>query len=218
MKTVMMIMLGLLVGWNTLADTNTVYFLLVAQSDSFALPLSRAEDIAYARQLMAEPDNQTLHRMIAARIAAGRDGINRNYMKAGAPEWSWHVAEFSGFGDGTVNDWSPSQIDSNPSYYAQLYGGIIGFITYKVTAELGSVLTLTMRTNGGNIQFTWNVDAFYLYTLEGTDSLEVPQWKPVAGARWPYPTNSFTMPLSNAPPRYYYRVKAQTMPPFWGPP
>ena len=217
MKQLTIAWLAFLACWNALADTNTVYFLLTSSVDSFALPLSRAEDIAYARRLMSEPDNHSLHRIIIAKIAAGRDGINRNYLRAGAPEWSWHVEKFMSFSDGTDNAWGALSIDTNPSDYAELYGGIIGFPD-KVIAELGSVLSLTMQVQGGNIQFEWNIDPYNLYTLEETESLVLPQWTPVAGARWPYPTNRFIMPKASVPLRSYYRVKAQPTPPFWGPP
>src|SRR5437870_2529643 len=89
--------------WVTLAaaqtNTNTTYFLVTqlpkyeTKRDSYVLPLSRAEDIAHARDLILRgPWNN--HAMVGARIAVGTDGINRNYRVAGCPQWSWHVVEF----------------------------------------------------------------------------------------------------------------------------
>ena len=34
---------------------------------------------------------------LSAKVQAGADGINRNYLVPGAPAWSWHVTEFAQF-------------------------------------------------------------------------------------------------------------------------
>jgi hypothetical protein len=87
--------LGLLLLWaggfNRAAANDPVYFLVAETpasrfNDSFVLPLTNVTDIAYARRLIAEPGNNDLHRVVAARIAAGTDGVNRNYYALGAPE------------------------------------------------------------------------------------------------------------------------------------
>src|SRR2546422_4556081 len=88
-------------------NTNTTYFLVTeppgreVKRDSYVLPLSRPEDIAHARDLIlrggaitnASGRVEANHPLIVARIAIGKDGINRNYRAPGCPEWSWHVIQ-----------------------------------------------------------------------------------------------------------------------------
>src|SRR5262245_6634005 len=61
--------------------------------DSYVLPLSDPAAIAHARDLIriGPSAGETI---VVAAIAAGSDGINRNYLALGAPQWSWHVSEF----------------------------------------------------------------------------------------------------------------------------
>jgi hypothetical protein len=215
MKTLIVILSLLGFGESLEAETNTIVFLLSERAfpsnfDSFALPLDRSEDIAYARQIIANPTDSDLHKLVSVRVAAGGDGINRNYIAAGAPPWSWHVSQFLGFSDFTVNSTAPVILELDINRHIQLYGDIYGFPGYIITAELGPILTLVTRDQGGLISFDWNSlrQSLYLYTLEGTDSLDPPQWKPVVGGVWPAQTNHFVLVKQPDQP-HFFRIKAE---------
>src|SRR5687768_4201990 len=79
------------------ARAGTVYFLVAElpgsefHHDSFVLPLTEAEHIAHARDLVRRgPDaGETI---VFADIIAGRDDVNRDLLKPGKPAYSWHVS------------------------------------------------------------------------------------------------------------------------------
>jgi hypothetical protein len=109
----------------------------VVHGDSYILPLSNADDIAHARALLAaEPG--TLASIAVAHIAAGADGVNRDWLAPGRPEWSWHVTEFDGFYDFTaeVLDGWPTFVEQDVPGWIANTGGQIGFWSYTVVAEL----------------------------------------------------------------------------------
>src|SRR5438132_12753728 len=108
----------LLVASATKAQTNTVYFLVapvgvpdLRNPDSYVLPVTKPEHIAQARQLILATPTNGNDKIVVARIAAGKDGINRDYLAPGCPEWSWHVTEFVRFADYTIET-----LDGSPSY------------------------------------------------------------------------------------------------------
>ena len=105
--------------------------------DSYVLPLSDPVAIAHARDLIqfglsaGEP-------IVVAEIAAGANGINRDYLAAGSPAWSWHVTNFESFADFTAEilDGWPTFVESNVERWIANTGGYIGFWGYTVVAEL----------------------------------------------------------------------------------
>ena len=125
--------------------------------DSYVLPLTDPPDIAHARRLIAEGPG--IGGAIAvAEIAAGADGINRNDLASGMPEWSWHVTGFAGFADFTAEilDGWPGEVDRDVPGWIQNTGGRIGFWNYTVVAELGAApaavpgpSALTLLVGGG---------------------------------------------------------------------
>ena len=121
--------------------------------DSFVLPLSEPDDIAYARGLIEYgPGSEGYEAtIVGAWIAAGADGINRDYLAPGAPEWSWHVTEFEAFAEGTVEilDGWPGFVEMDPEAWIQNTGGLIGFWAYTVTAEIPEPATLGLMLLGG---------------------------------------------------------------------
>jgi len=128
------------------AAAETVYFLVaerpeaVVHRDSYVLPLSDPAAIAQARALIdAEPG--TLPSIVIANIAAGADGINRDYLAPGAPAWSWHVTGFEGFSDFAIEilDGWPTFVEQDVQGWIANTGGTIGFWSYTVTAELAAV-------------------------------------------------------------------------------
>ena len=123
---------------------STVYFQVAEfqlpyyRNDSYVLPLSDPQDIAYARGLIGTGPPIGFSRIVVADIEAGSDGINRDFRAPGAPLWSWHVIEFIGFADYTAEI-----LDGCPTYIEQEYKekppgtrGSIGFWSYTVVAEL----------------------------------------------------------------------------------
>jgi hypothetical protein len=105
--------------------------------DSYVLPLGDPAAIAHARELITDP-SAAGQAIVVAKIAQGRDGVNRNYIAPGAPFWSWHVAEFIAFADITAEilDGWPGMLgnyEDDPEYACC---GSIGFWSYTIVAEL----------------------------------------------------------------------------------
>jgi hypothetical protein len=219
----LVVMMGLLV-WQ--ADAQLVYFLVGplypgVETDSYVLPVSRPKDIAHARDLIirgpvvnGEP-NQSI---AMAMIAAGKDGINRDFLAPDRHEWSWHVVEFLAFSDLTFPEWSgsPTSVELDVAGFIRNSEGRIGFAAYTVVRELGpSPFYLSVIPGGGGLDFYWSApgtNSNYTYTLESKDSLSSTNWTPVANGPWPVKTNHWSLTQTNAAARFY-RVKAESLPP-----
>jgi len=106
------------------AAGETIYFLValpkvndsVVQRDSYVLPLSKQEDIDYARYLISLGSSVFIGShaaLVGAKVEAGQDGINRNYFDPRFPEWSWHVIE-SAFADvmPEIYDGRPTRLEN----------------------------------------------------------------------------------------------------------
>jgi hypothetical protein len=107
--------------------------------DSYVLPLSDADSIAHARELIATgPDAGEA--IVVAQIAKGANGINRNYLASGSPAWSWHLTEFIGFADFTTEilDGWPTYVEDDVDGWIANTNATIGFWQYTVVAELPS--------------------------------------------------------------------------------
>ena len=127
-------------------NAETILFLVAElpgeeiHNDSYVVPLNDPADISHARRLIDEgPGIGQL--IVHAGIAPGPDGINRNHLAPGKPEWSWHVSEFLGFTDVTaeVLDGRPSQIEQDVQGWINNTNGQIGFWGYTVVEELAVV-------------------------------------------------------------------------------
>jgi hypothetical protein len=107
--------------------------------DSYVLPLSDANAIAHARKLIALGP-EAGPPIVVARIAEGVNGINRDYLAAGSPPWSWHLTEFIGFADFTVEilDGWPTYVEEDVDGWIENTDATIGFWQYSVIAELAS--------------------------------------------------------------------------------
>ncbi|MCI0333184.1 MAG: hypothetical protein L0228_08175 [Planctomycetes bacterium] len=105
--------------------------------DSYVLPLSDPAAIAHARELIKSGLSAGAP-IVVAEIAAGANGINRNYLAPGSPPWSWHVTRFESFADFTIEilDGWPGYVEENAERWIANTGGYIGFWTYTVVAEL----------------------------------------------------------------------------------
>ncbi len=124
----------------------TVYFLVsetgeAVHQDSFVLPLTKPEDIAAARAIVADrAKGLDTSKIVLASIAKGLgDGtyVNRDFF-AGSRTWSWYIAEFLGFPDMTVEiyDGWPGYVEENLDEWIRITEGRIGFWSYTVTREL----------------------------------------------------------------------------------
>ena len=206
-----------------LKAAETIYFLVAEPPgralgyDSYVLPLSKQEDIDHARYLISlgQSDFSGSHAaLVVAKVGPGKDGINRNYVDQRFSEWSWHVVEFRGFGDRTIEilDGAPTYVENDPSWYLGNDGrqGLIGFWNYTVVRELGPTpLYLSIIPEQQDLQFYWSgVGTNYLYTLEEEESLASTNWLAVPGTAWPLKTNQWSLSLTNATSRFY-RVRAE---------
>ena len=125
------------------ASATTVRFLVAEpeeerfHGDSYVLPLEDPEAIAHARALVAEGPSAGAP-IAVARIAAGPDGVNRDLLAPGEPLWSWHVTEFVGFADLTieVQDGWPGYVEQDVEGWIANTDGTIGFWSYTVVEEL----------------------------------------------------------------------------------
>ncbi len=124
-----------------MAPHDTVYFLVSDPNgpygDSYILPLDDPGDIAHARALIVNPDTTGAH-IAVARIERGAgDPSNRNVTGDGEA-WSWHVSEFVGFADYTIEiyDGWPGYVEGHLDEWMENTNGHIGFWSYTVTEEL----------------------------------------------------------------------------------
>ena len=139
------------------ASPETAYFLVAERvphhHDSYVLPLSDPADIAEARRYVeaaTRPDPSSEPPgipgpIVLAKIAQGPDGINGDYVEPDTHPWSWHVTEFEGFTDFTIEliDGWPGFVESDVDGWIRNTGedgvGRIGFWGYTLVAELPAV-------------------------------------------------------------------------------
>lgn len=130
----------------TVVHADVVYFLMGEypqpgfHHDSYVLPLSDPDHIAHARALISQGPG--IGEAIAtARIAPGADGMNGDFLAPGGPAWNWHVTEFLGFADITIEiyDGWPTFVEDDIDGWMQNTGGIVGFWSYTVIGEFDGV-------------------------------------------------------------------------------
>lgn len=109
----------------------------VVHGDSYVLTLTDPEDIAHAR-LLIEQGPSAGPAIVVARIAPGADGVNRDVLTPGEPLWSWHIEEFQGFVETTIEifDGWPTFVEQDVQGWNDNTGGIIGFWFYTVVDEI----------------------------------------------------------------------------------
>lgn len=122
-----------------------VYFLVEdpdhANNDSFVLALLNDEDIQTAREMVEDPDK--LQIVLAKITRDPRINYYRNRDLINDQDWSWHVSEFLGFYDNTIEiyDGWPTYVEENyEEWVANTKGsgtqGVIGFWSYVITREV----------------------------------------------------------------------------------
>lgn len=132
----------------------TVYFVVgewpgqEVYGDSYVVPIDDADAIQHARDLIALGPEAVCDPIVVAKIEAGADGINRDWLAPGNPEWSWHVTEFQNFAAGTIEilDGYPTLVESDVAWWIESTNkpeepevGYIGFWSYTVIAELAPI-------------------------------------------------------------------------------
>lgn len=159
-----------------------VYFLAgggtqetAARSQAYVFAITDPGQIAQARQIIAarttswSPSNYRLR----IKIAAGADGINKNYFNGARPNWAWHATEFVGFvfmdyatGGGTTGGdfpilpdlngecytTSPGAISQDPAGFINRNGNTVEMWGYSLMAEINptgaSSAVLNLSTRG----------------------------------------------------------------------
>ena len=134
------IIIALLVFTTSLSAEETPVYFLVAQFlshsnyDCYVVPLTKPNDIAYARF------HTDLYFPVPKIVVTNYDywdgkgiNINRNYLQPGAPSWSWYATEFITFADFTAEI-----LDGWPTGVELGFGGpMLGFWSYWIVAEMG---------------------------------------------------------------------------------
>lgn len=129
-----------------------VYFLVAelpgeeVHNDSYVLPLTRADQIEHARDLIEHGPEAAGEHIVVVNMRADADGINRNLRAEGAPAWSWHVTDMITFADTTMEilDGWPSFVEEDVAGWIAntCFGdetateGTMGFWGYTVVEEL----------------------------------------------------------------------------------
>jgi hypothetical protein len=205
------------IHWALAYAQETVYFICADMyeekrfNDSFVLPLSKPEDVQEARRLLKEVP-QISHRFPLVNIVAGVDGINRDHLAVGAPQWSWHVTEFISFQD-YVPGWcdyctSPASIEENLEKYKVI--DTAGFPSHGIVAELRPPFKISVRFTAEGVVISWPWRGqLYVYTVEVASTLSPADWAPVAGAAWPIAETTWVdrTPLSSGP--RFYRIRSK---------
>lgn len=182
----------------------------VVYYDSFVLPLNGPSDIAQARKLI-EQGPAAGPNIAVARIVAGADGLNRDYLASAAPHWSWHVSEFLGFADSTIEvcDGTPQQVEQDVQGWIANTQATICFWRYTVVAELAFIpqpqLSI-VRVGPGSFKIGWAANANG-FILEAATSVPATVWQAVTN-RIAIESGCFTVDLEALGMERWYRLRA----------
>ncbi len=106
--------------------------------DSFVLPLTDPAAITHAEDLISLGPDVAGGTIPVCLITPGADGINRDFNQKDAPPWSWHVTEFQGFADFTIEliDGNPTTVENDVPWWMNNTDGQIGFWSYTVVEDV----------------------------------------------------------------------------------
>ncbi len=94
--------------------------------ESFAFTVTDSTQVAQVREYLSDRASDREFRPLVAtlRVAAGSDGVNRNYAVPGAPNWTWRITQVVGFTRYTWPEVEPAVYiagrDGTPSVIAEL--------------------------------------------------------------------------------------------------
>ena len=195
------------------ADSSSIVYFLFADGaspprDSFVLPLTRTNDIEHVRTWLrtgSPPGGQSAP---IVRIARGPDGINRDHVASGAPQWSWRVVQLVGFAQGVPGTilTTPTYVEGNLDEWLRLFRGVTAFF-HQPRNELPR--TFASRGPSG-LELRWSdLGLDYVYTLEVATSLDPGNWAAPANGTWPTRATHWTDSTAPGNQARFYRVKAQ---------
>lgn len=145
MKTGVFFLMLFMVVSSVVFSSAPVYFLVAdpndANSDSYVLPLTDPDDIAYARRLIQEGPSMGPS-IVKAAVECGYNDINRDYYSTSKRRWFWHVESFHSFVEDPViivgicgNN--PAESDTDCLIDSSMYS-YIGHDHYTIVEELGT--------------------------------------------------------------------------------
>lgn len=125
-------------------DPALVYFLVAetnpVHGDSFILPLKSESDIDQARQMILDGESPII---VASISRNDNDHYSLNKDIPNNRKWSWHITEFLGFADNTIEilDGWPEYVEENYSDWVKTTKGDdgkgrIGFWNYTLVREV----------------------------------------------------------------------------------
>ena len=125
-------------------DPSLVYFMVAetnpVHGDAFILPLKDAGQIAEARQIIHDGGTPII---VAEITKNNNDHYSLNKDLKNNRKWSWHITEFLGFADNTIEilDGWPEYVEDNYSDWVKTTKGPngkgrIGFWTYSLVREV----------------------------------------------------------------------------------
>lgn len=150
-------------------------------------------------------------------VAAGSDGINRDYLIPGAPEWNWHPTSngefFSGYIVLPILPLSPSAINTPEGMtIIQEQGGIWFYSGGTILAELNPAFSTKATANSkGGIDLEWDyLGPYYAFTVEARSTVSGGDWQPAPGVAWPTREQHWQAPAAaTTSPVQFYRVRAE---------
>ena len=126
-------------------DPNNYTYFLVSEiisnhHDSYVLPLSKKENIEFARKIIDDPTSVS-STIIVAKIdywSGEGEYISKDIILPSKRIWSWHVTEFIAFAGDTIEilDGWPTFVEENLDSWMNNTSSMIEFWGYTVTREV----------------------------------------------------------------------------------
>jgi len=197
------------------ANGTTSYFLVAELPgqelwhDSHILPLTNPTHVAHARSLISDgPGSRPF--IVVAEIASGADGINRDYLKDGAPEWSWHVTNFQGFAGfvAEILDGGPTLVENDVEGWIKNTDGMIGFCSYTVVEELPlqPLITNLSWTNDKVTLHAERMSVGFVASVEASTDLSSDVWQEIDSFPILKPQASIVYAVPNSAERLFFRL------------
>lgn len=168
-----------------------------SSTNTFLLPLNRAEDIRKARKLAALRGTGWVINAFATpemgdqmpvfKIGVGPDGVNRDVTKTDEPLWNWHVKEFVYWGDAFIVDRypTPQAVEAAVNAGTLRENDRIFLGAYRIHAELSPEMILYVERKEpirGPLVVYWTHSNYGdQYQVEWTPDLHTANWQVLEG-------------------------------------